>query len=122
LDIKLSDAATEHLLDKLETAEDEKVASKRRSERRDLRGVRLPITMRHDEDPVGVFHVRMRDISQHGVGFLSRAAISPGTAITVHLPLGPNGTSIDKHAVVRRCSHVDGMIYDIGAEFGEAHL
>lgn len=120
LDIKLTDAAAAALLDKLEAKEAVADKDRRRSTRREVHGAVFPITVWQDDDPVGVFRVRMRNVSQHGVGFLSRVAMAPGAVVTVHLPIGPNGTTIDKGAVVRRCSHVEGMIYDIGAEFGDA--
>lgn len=120
LDIKLTDAAAAALLDKLEVKETLTDKDRRRSTRRELHGALLPITVWQDDEPVGVFRVRMRNVSQHGVGFLSRAAMTPGAVVTLHLPIGPNTTTIDKRAVVRRCSHVEGMIYDIGAEFGDA--
>jgi len=122
LDIKLSDVEATRLLDELEAKETEQERSKRRSARRELRGVLLPITVLEDGEPTGVFRVRMRDISQHGAGFLSRVAMNPGTALTVHLPIGPNASVVAKRAVVRRCSHVKGMIYDIGVEFGNAPI
>ena len=120
LDIKLTDAAATALLDRLEAKEAVAGIDRRRSTRRELHGVVLPITVWQDNEPVGVFRVRMRNVSQHGVGFLSRAAMTPGAVVTLHLPIGPNAKTIDKRAVVRRCSHVQGMIYDIGAEFGDA--
>lgn len=120
LDIKLTDAVAALLLNRLEASEGDSQKSKRRSNRLDLRGVLLPITVLQDHEPVGVFRVRMRNVSQHGVGFLSRAAMTPGAVVTLHLPIGPNSRTVDKRAVIRRCSHVEGMIYDIGAEFGDA--
>ena len=120
LDIKLTDAAAAALLDKLEANDTVADTDRRRSTRRELHGALLPITVWQDDEPVGVFRVRMRNVSQHGVGFLSRVAMAPGAVVTLHLPIGPSATTIDKQAVVRRCSHVQGMIYDIGAEFGDA--
>jgi hypothetical protein len=68
--------------------------------------------------PATTYYVRLRNISRHGVAFLCRTVMRPGTPLIIHLPIGPESSMVERRATVRRCRHVEGMIHEIGAEFG----
>ena len=116
-DLGLSDAEVTELLDNLDAGEIDTRESERRSLRRYLRGTALIVRMSRPGFTAADFRVRLRNISQHGVAFLSRHAWEPGTQICLELPIGPDLAIVEQQAVVVRSRHIEGEIHEIGAEF-----
>ncbi len=119
-DIRLSAEEATTILDTLDGQANEQAEGVRRSKRHPLRGMAMVVTLDDPSRPASSYRVRMRNVSQHGVGFLSSRPMLEGTPLRVHLPLGGSGKTAIKTAVVRRCRYVQGMIYEVGAEFGAA--
>jgi hypothetical protein len=117
IDLELSDEAVTQLLDALDEAELPSSDSERRSERRYLRGTALLVKLTRPGFTTADFRVRLRNISHHGVAFLSRYDWSPGTRLFVELPIGEQLAPSEKAAVVRRSREVAANVYEIGAEF-----
>ena len=116
--LRISEKEADRLLRRLDAAEKETDNSARRSARCRLRGELLVATVPPSSFPATTYYVRLRNISRHGVAFLSRTAMTPGTLLTINLPIGPESSIVKKRATVRRCRHIEGMIHEIGAEFG----
>ena len=62
------------------------------------------------------FRTRIRNVSRTGVAFLSCVAMPPNTRLQVQLPLGPNLSTVEREAEVRRCRPIEGEIYEVGAK------
>ena len=118
-DLELSDEEVTAILDRLDAEELRVKTSGRRSLRRFLRGTALVVRMSLPGFTMADFRVRLRNISQHGVGFLSRYALEPGTRLTLQLPIGPDLSMVEKPAVVVRSRPVEGPIHEVGVEFEE---
>lgn len=115
--IRLSDKEAAAILNRLDAEGTDDWQDQRRSPRHPLRGMGLVVTIIQEGRPSISHGVKMRNVSQHGFGFISTAAMLPGTMITVHLPTGKGGEATRKQATVRRCGLVQGVVYEIGAEF-----
>ncbi len=118
VDLGISDEQAKRILDKLDEKEANVHESKRRSPRQHLRGLAVIVIASQSNTAEVAHRVRLRDISQHGAAFLSRAAMRVGISLRIQLPVGPDGSIVEKRAVVRRCRYVEDMIHEIGAEFG----
>ncbi len=116
--LRISAKEADRILRRLDAQEKKTEVSARRSARCRLRGELLVATVPPSSFPATTYYVRLRNVSRHGVAFLSRTAMTPGTLLTIHLPIGPESSIVKKRATVRRCRHVEGMIHEIGAEFG----
>jgi hypothetical protein len=116
--LRISKEEATRILDRLDAQEKKTEVSARRSARCRLRGELLVATVPPSSFPATTYYVRLRNVSRHGVAFLSRTAMTPGTLLTIHLPIGPESTIVERRATVRRCRHIEGMIHEIGAEFG----
>lgn len=121
-DIRLTPQAIEAILEELDGLEREVPESKRRSERFPLRGIAVNMELTCVDHlglaPGRVIRVRLRNVSQHGLAFLSGVMVPLGANLTLRLPIGQKGEMVEKRAVVVRCRHVKGMVHEVGAEFG----
>jgi hypothetical protein len=117
VDLELSDEEVTRILDALDESELPIGDSERRSERRYLRGTALLVRLTRPGFTTADFRVRLRNISQHGVAFLSRYDWAPGTRLFVELPIGEQLAPTEKAAVVKRNREVADKVYEIGAEF-----
>lgn len=115
--IRLSDKKAAAILDRLNAEQVDDGNDQRRSQRHPLRGVGMVVSVAQQGQPAVSHEVKLSNISQHGLAFITTAAMLPGTMVTVHLPTGKRGESAPKEAIVRRCRLVQGMIYGIGVEF-----
>ena len=118
-DLELSDEEVTAILDKLDAEETQVRVSERRSLRRFLRGTALVVRMSLPGFTMADFRVRLRNISQHGLAFLSRYTLEPGTRLTLQLPIGSDLSMVEKPAVVVRSRLVEGLIHEVGVEFEE---
>ena len=116
-DIDLSDEEVTRILDRLDAMERRTKSSERRSPRRYLRGTAMITNMSLPGYTTADYRVRLRNVSEHGVVFLSRHAWDAGTRFDIELPIGPDLSVVEKRAAVVRCRHVEGPICEIGAEF-----
>jgi len=117
-DIGISDEEVTRILDQMEPDERVKQVEQRRSQRSYLRGTTVFIVVLKGSQPPGVlYRARLRNVSFHGVSFLTCGPMVPGTRLRMELPVGRDLDTVEKHAVVRRCRHIERMIYEIGAEF-----
>ncbi len=116
-DIGLPDKDATRVLDALDAAECDPQADKRRSTRDYLRGTAVFVTLQASRPPAVAFRVRFRNVSKHGVAFLSCGPMVVGTRLRMELPAGNDLDTVERHAVGRRCRHVEQMIHEIGAEF-----
>ena len=91
--------------------------SRRRSTRHRLRGAAVVVKVQKHSIWPTVYRIRLRNVSRHGVAFLSRAPMMPGDFLRIELPIGPRSNMVEKHAIVRRCRYVEDMIHEVGAEF-----
>ncbi|MCZ6698713.1 MAG: PilZ domain-containing protein [Planctomycetota bacterium] len=121
-DLRLSPDEIGFILDELDRNENEVADSKRRSERFRLRGMSVIVTVKSPDEntmiPERVIRVRLRNVSQHGFEFLSGIMLPRGANLMLKLPIGDGGGTVEKWAVVRRCRHINGMVHEVGAEFG----
>jgi PilZ domain len=115
---RLPDAEVGRLLNHLDDGESDVDDSKRRSARHALRGKAMVVFLSESGNADIGYSVRMRNISQHGLAFLTHRNMLPGTLIRIQLPMGTDRAVVQKRAVVRRCRHVQAMVFEIGAEFG----
>jgi len=115
--IRLTDQETMAILDRLDAEQADNENHQRRSQRHPLRGMEIIVRVAQRGQPPVSHLVKTRNVSQHGVGFLSTAAMLPGTMIIVRLPTQKGKTPVQKEAIVRRSQLVEGMVYAIGAEF-----
>lgn len=131
VDMRISNTEVELILDRIDAAvadaddaDDADDAERlrgqkaRRSPRHSLRGLGIIVTIEENGEAVASLQVRVRNISQHGVAFITNRPMVPGTLLWVLMPIGPNKGMQEKEAIVRRWRHVQGMIYEIGVEFG----
>ncbi len=116
-DIGLSDEEVSRILDKLATDEVDVRGSERRSPRRFMLGTALIVGMSRPGFATADFRVRLRNISRHGVAFIGRYALAPGTLLNLQLPIGPDLDITQEPAVVVRCRKVEEGVYEIGADF-----
>ena len=116
-DIGISDEDVTRILDRLDAVECETQKSKRRSDRRYLRGTAVIANMSLPGYTTADYRVRLRNVSNHGVVFLTRHSWDPGTRFEIQLPIGPELEAVESKAVVVRCRHVEGPVCEIGAEF-----
>lgn len=116
-DIGISDEDVTRILDRLDAMECRTKISERRSDRRYLRGTAIITNMSLPGFTMADYRVRLRNVSQHGVVFLTRHSWEAGTRFEIQLPIGPNLDIVDTKAVVVRCRHVEGPICELGAEF-----
>ena len=116
-DLGISDEEVTRILDRLDEAERQVKTSERRSTRRYLRGTAMIVNMSRPGYTMADYRVRLRNVSDHGVVFLSRHAWDAGTRFDIELPIGPDLSIVEKKATVVRCRHVEGPICEIGAEF-----
>ena len=116
-DLGLSDAEVTKLLDELDACEVEPRASERRSNRHPFRGTALVVKMSLPGFTTADFCVRLRNISRHGVAFLSRHAFEPGAKLSLELPIGQHLEIVERQAVVVRNRQVGDQVYEVGAEF-----
>jgi hypothetical protein len=117
IDLELSDEEVTQLLDALDEAELPIADSDRRSERRYLRGTALLVKLTRPGFTTADFRVRLRNVSNHGVAFLSRYDWTPGTRLFVELPIGDHLAATEKASIVRRSREVAEDVFEIGAEF-----
>lgn len=115
--IGISDEDVTRILDRLDAMECRTNISERRSDRRYLRGTAIITNMSLPGFTMADYRVRLRNVSQHGVCFLTRHSWEAGTRFEIQLPIGSNLDIVDHKAVVVRCRHVEGPICEIGAEF-----
>ena len=119
-DIGISDEEVTRLLDQIEPDERVKQVELRRSQRTYLRGTTLFVVVLKGAQPPGVlYRARLRNVSFHGVSFLTCGPMVPGTRLRMEMPVGRDLNTVEKHAIVRRCRHIERMIYEVGAEFEE---
>lgn len=118
LPIRISDHELEKILDALDSHVIDRDENRRRSPRFSIRKLSLTVIIAQQGMPPTRHIVRARNLSAHGLGFLSTAVMLPGTQLRVVLPSGPGGQTIEKPAIVRRCTHIRGRTHEIGAEFG----
>ena len=116
-DVGLSDEQVTLILDKLDAMEARVKKSERRSDRRYLRGTAMLVNLSRPGYTMADFRVRLRNISRHGVAFLSGNAMQPGTRLRIQLPIGPDLSIVEQEAVVTRCRQVESQVHEIGAEF-----
>ena len=117
VDLDISDDEVTRILDELDEAEVPMTDSERRSERHYLRGTALLVKLSQPGFTTADFRVRLRNISRHGVAFLSRYDLAQGTRLYAELPIGDHLSPTEKAAVVRRSRQVEENVYEIGAEF-----
>ncbi|MFQ5429705.1 MAG: PilZ domain-containing protein [Phycisphaerae bacterium] len=115
---RLSDEETLAILELLDAGQVDPADSKRRSERHTLRGMTILIVIVKPGCSEIPYEVKTRNVSKHGIAFLSTSAMVPGTLIRVHLPAPESAESVTKEAVIRHCRPVQGKAYEMGAEFG----
>lgn len=118
-DIELTDEEVTELLERLDSAEGKVTNSERRSQRRFCIGTALIVGMSLPGFAGADFRVRLRNISQHGVAFLSRHPFQPGVRLGIELPIGPDLTPVERPACVVRCRQVTEKVFEIGADFEE---
>ena len=122
MDMRISNTDVELILDHIDAAvaDAERLEGQtaRRSPRHSLRGLGIIVTIEENGEAIASLRVRARNISQHGVAFITNRPMVPGTLVWVLMPIGPNKGMQEKEAIVRRWRHVQGMIYEIGVEFG----
>ncbi len=117
IDLRLPDERIHELLDELDAKETTVDDCRRRSKRHHIRGLAVVIAATYQRSEVVHFRVRMRNVSQHGIGFLSPMPIMPNTNLSLELPTGRDRAMVKKNAVAKRCHHVGNMVYQVGAEF-----
>lgn len=115
--IRLSDQEAAAILDRLDAEQLDDENGQRRSSRHPLRGMEMVVAVAQQGQPAVSHQVKTRNVSQHGLAFITTAAMLPGTMITVHFPTGKGGEPVRKEAIVRRSRLVQGVVYEIGAEF-----
>ncbi len=76
----------------------------------------VPMRVRHPGGTEVFIRVGPRDLSEHGMGFLSGGYLHAGTGIEFVLCL-KSGEKIPITATVVRCEHVSGRIHDVGIKF-----
>jgi hypothetical protein len=117
-DIGISDEEVTRILDQIEPDERVRQVEQRRSQRSYLRGtVVFVVVLKGLHPPAVLYRARLRNVSFHGVSFLTCGPMAPGTRLRMELPVGADLDTVEKHAIVRRCRHIERMIYEIGAEF-----
>ena len=116
-DIRISEEAVRRILDRLDSEESDVTKSLRRSERQPLHGKFVVVRVVAVDAPPTNLGTRLRNVSRHGIAFLSGRPILPGTPLKVRLPIGPEGKHVDKEAVCVRCRWVESVIHEVGAEF-----
>lgn len=114
----MSEDELSSILSMLDTQGTDKENNRRRTQRHALNGLALLVTIDQPSRPASTHRVRARNLSQNGVAFLCKTPILPETRLRIQLPIGPNGSIVEKPVIVRRCQHVRGMAHEIGAEFG----
>jgi len=115
-DIGLSDQQVTELLDRLDAEEIEMPPIERRSTRRYLRGAAMVVSASAAEEAPSL-RVRLRNVSRHGVAFLSSNGWEVGTRLRLELPIGSELASVEMLGVVVHRRHLEGPIFEIGAEF-----
>ncbi len=116
-DIGLSDEDVARILDALDARQSTPNAEQRRQRRDRRRGKAVLIVMQASLPPAAAHWVRLRNISEHGMAFLKHGPLRQGTYVRLELPTGHDGRTVTKHAAVRHCRHVEGIICEIGVEF-----
>jgi hypothetical protein len=115
--IDLSDAEVTKVLDALDASEVQGRVCERRSPRRPIRGTALIVGSSRPGFTMADYRVRLRNISRHGVAFLSQHEWAKGAKICLELPVGPKLDAVECEAVVVRCRQIEDRAYEIGAEF-----
>ncbi len=114
--IRLSDEEINIIMDNLDALQRDAAGNQRRSERHRLRG-RATVVVYETPNTTQKLIVRLRNVSIHGIGFLSATPMIPDTEFQIWLPTGAGGRMVDKVATVRRCNVAPKMLHEIGAEF-----
>ena len=113
----MTDAEVTMVLDLLDAGERGVRVTERRSTRQCLRGTAVIAVVVESGIPATAYRVRLRNISTHGVAFISPTDLTLGTRLRLELPTGPNLSIVKADATVTRCRYVQGTIHEIGAEF-----
>lgn len=116
-DIGLPDEEVSRILDKLNAQEVQVTGTERRSVRHCILGTALIVGMSRPGFATADFRVRLRNISRHGVAFISRYALEPGTLLNIQLPIGRDLEIRQEPGVVVRCREVEDGIYEIGVDY-----
>jgi hypothetical protein len=116
-DVRVPPEVVSRILDRLDAAQPSPEASQRRSERYSLRGLAVLVLIGADGVTEAIIRVRLRNVSRHGVAFLSARPILPGTAFRIGLPIGPAGETVERAATAVRCRLVGHGLHEVGAEF-----
>lgn len=107
----------EDLLDELDRSTG-KGSAKRSHARSAFREQAILTTVRQPEGGEVELRLACRNLSVGGMSLMHSAFLHPGTQLSVDLPLASGGIRRVDGKVVR-CSHVKGMIHEIGVKFHE---
>ena len=78
----------------------------------------LTIEIEHPGGTNAVFRIHPHNLSASGIGFLHGAFVFPGSNCQVNIKM-PSGQHQRVAGVVKRCTHVNGKIHDVGVQFDQ---
>ena len=116
-DIGISDQDVTELLDRLDAEKSQTHVEQRSVHRDDRRGRAMLIVMQASLPPASAHWVRLRKIYERGVAFLKHGPLPLAAYVRLQLPTGCETQTLEKHAVVRHCRRIHGMVHEIGVEF-----
>lgn len=115
--IGLNERLLDDLLDILDAGEAE--ANKRREYARwPFRMQSVSLKIEHPGGSSAEFTVAARNLSAGGMSLLHSSFVFPGSSCTVELPHPRRGV-VPIKATIARCSHIRGIVHEIGLVFGE---
>lgn len=106
------------LLDRLDAQETDDAASKRGTVRCVYRKTEVPIRIHHPGGSTVVKGVATRNLSAHGVGFLYGGFLYAGTRMEIVLKRRLGGEDVLRGKVTT-CTHVAGVLHQVGCKFDD---
>src|SRR5262249_45495109 len=103
------------LLDRLDAACTEVEHDSRATPRHPLRGQAICVQLAAPP-AVKPFLVRLRNLSEGGIAFLTGSMLVPGCRIRLTLP-SEAGSRTERLAIVRRIREVEPKVFEAGADF-----
>ncbi|MCC6427024.1 MAG: PilZ domain-containing protein [Phycisphaerales bacterium] len=116
--VRLDAGRLNALLDLLDGKDGKRAHSKRKFVRWPFRQICVQLTICHTGGSKATMCVACRNLSCGGLGLLHNAYVHPGRACQVSLP-HVSGHYVEVPGKVVRCSHLSGIVHEVGIQFDE---
>ncbi|MCC6427023.1 MAG: response regulator [Phycisphaerales bacterium] len=116
--VRLDLAKLNALLDELDRRDMQNANANRQYVRWPFRHLHIPLTIAHLGGSRATIRVACRNISCGGISVLHSSYLYPGSRVELTLPHA-GGSQVPVKGILARCSHLSGVIHEIGIKFDE---